>query len=1234
MGLKYRIEFHSIRRILNKGMKHFVLCLLLAVVLAQTKFNNDCETDSIIPKLATGLINLNPLDTYNNGAKKDYYQDLSLAQFSLNDVLGSAFALSGFETSCTSPYYSLVVEEIIFQDQNSRMRIVVDFRNPGDGTVTTWTMVSFTYLVVSRNLNGAYSDIWATVTEVTTPIHDNGEVAIDTVGINYRGDAATAECKVFVDPNVLFDTTSCNAADPVTADGIAGGSIVIHPYIMGFRYDPKMSNTRHLAAGVQSELPANPDDELTQPFVDTAGPNYGPNAVFYNPDTAMTYIKIAFVISRFDSGRVNAANDPYPAGSNMIYSSSYVFAKVETFNSAVALVKGAAAGTYNQNYYHLPDARYAIYGLVQFNIPKGATNPCSTILLNATLNSIDTYTVTSPNTNLVDVYFKAQIFTKNVGQLCQPGNNALLANPVFTVVHKTQTLVPDRHDQQYFQEDPAPAVPLPPHGITNPFVYMVWAAAVNGNTEQITMTMNMPFNGLTPSSPMKFEFGYFDNQPMLTPSGSSDGMVAGAEYDIKLEVNGFVLYHHVFTATGPNAQGDGFGQDVSDNILKGLNLGATDNIADAKVIFSFKRDATRDQHFYFYLKAYQYAAAYDPSTGCCVTSCPPLTGLNVAIDPPSCIYCNTNSGLIYNADAGTCTCKLGYYLEATKTFQCFPCSALYCDECLPSDPSKCTTCVTGAVHNPTSLQCTCGNGYFVNGTTCQQCPYPCANCTGPTGSCLACSDPVNRDPAQNCACINGFFDDGKAACAACSTTCQTCNSSTGCTTCDVNLHRNLTGSVCSCMTGYYEFYHTDQTRTCELCSAECFTCATSPNLCTSCDPKKDRVAGVDEKGRQTCLCMPGFYSAFDGSCIQSNCDADPNCAECEHASKICIKCLSSRKRVLKLPESVCLCQDGYYADANNTCVPCKPGCGVCSSATNCTSCVVLAIPATDGSCNCPEKSYFSVSPNGVRYCDSCGPNCLKCSDSITCLTCMNSYTKTGDNKCVCADRHYVNADGTCLPCASGCEKCKGSASTCTSCIAPLLLQGANCQGTCNNGFTAIGTVCQGCPSGCLKCTQNLICYYCADGFYMFKGKCYDVCPAGTIGDSSSGNWVCAPCNSPCKTCMNHPSFCTSCLNGLGYLQTSAIHQSCVLSCVDGTYPVGGVCQVCDFRCATCLGSATNCISCPANQILYNGGCWAQCPAISMQLVGQSASCSDACPDGYYKVSMTECAPCAIECTKC
>jgi hypothetical protein len=95
-------------------MKVFILCLLVGIAFAQFNFNRTCQNDSLIPLLATGSINLNPLDTYNNGANKDYYQSLSLAQFSAVDVLGYGFSLTGFQTSCTNSYYTLIIDKVAF----------------------------------------------------------------------------------------------------------------------------------------------------------------------------------------------------------------------------------------------------------------------------------------------------------------------------------------------------------------------------------------------------------------------------------------------------------------------------------------------------------------------------------------------------------------------------------------------------------------------------------------------------------------------------------------------------------------------------------------------------------------------------------------------------------------------------------------------------------------------------------------------------------------------------------------------------------------------------------------------------------------------------------------------------------------------------------------------------------------------------------------------------------------
>jgi hypothetical protein len=243
-------------------MKKLLLSiLLLALAVSQTNFRNTCQSDSMLPLLATGSINLNPFDTYNNGANKDYYQDLSTAKFQTVDVLGYAFALSGFQTNCGQSYYTLNIDKVFFENQNTRMKIVVDFRNPSTTStnqgVSKWTQVSFNYLVVSRNFNGLYSTIWASTIEASTlPANINGE--IDSVNPIFTNPSPADQCYVYADPNFIFDP-SCDVAAGWDNENnpVVGGSYVVHAYIMGFKWNSNRSSTSHLSAGVFAVNPAD-----------------------------------------------------------------------------------------------------------------------------------------------------------------------------------------------------------------------------------------------------------------------------------------------------------------------------------------------------------------------------------------------------------------------------------------------------------------------------------------------------------------------------------------------------------------------------------------------------------------------------------------------------------------------------------------------------------------------------------------------------------------------------------------------------------------------------------------------------------------------------------------------------------------------------------------------------------------------------------------------------------------
>jgi hypothetical protein len=93
-------------------MKLTVLILCLLVVgFAQ----NECE-ESRIFGVQTGEIMLNPNELGAAGANKNYFESLERGEFAAGDFLGFAFAIAGFETSCSQDYFSLMVDVVEFQN--------------------------------------------------------------------------------------------------------------------------------------------------------------------------------------------------------------------------------------------------------------------------------------------------------------------------------------------------------------------------------------------------------------------------------------------------------------------------------------------------------------------------------------------------------------------------------------------------------------------------------------------------------------------------------------------------------------------------------------------------------------------------------------------------------------------------------------------------------------------------------------------------------------------------------------------------------------------------------------------------------------------------------------------------------------------------------------------------------------------------------------------------------------
>jgi hypothetical protein len=235
------------------------LALLFLFMLVLGLAQDGCQ-ESRLDKIQTGEIVLNPNDLGTAGSNKNYYESLSRGNFEANEILATAVAIAGFETSCSQTYFSLIVDIVEPQSENTKLKLVIDFTNKAKTSLTAWTKVKLSYLVVSYSRVSATtinegsttksSLIWATSQYVDLATAGVSDTAVLTdpvlLGDAYsRGDG----CGLYYTDSekwrygIRCDRTATGSNSPTVEFDVA-----VHTYIMGFRYTPIAGATNSLLA--------------------------------------------------------------------------------------------------------------------------------------------------------------------------------------------------------------------------------------------------------------------------------------------------------------------------------------------------------------------------------------------------------------------------------------------------------------------------------------------------------------------------------------------------------------------------------------------------------------------------------------------------------------------------------------------------------------------------------------------------------------------------------------------------------------------------------------------------------------------------------------------------------------------------------------------------------------------------------------------------------------------------
>ncbi|CAG9316198.1 unnamed protein product [Blepharisma stoltei] len=670
---------------------------------------------------------------------------------------------------------------------------------------------------------------------------------------------------------------------------------------------------------------------------------------------------------------------------------------------------------------------------------------------------------------------------------------------------------------------------------------------------------------------------------------------------------------------------------------------------------------------------------YSSSTVCsaCAPQCSTCSALTqctqcsdtVHMSPIPACSCPANGAL----QGSTCICNTGYFFSSSTVCSscnsnCATCSTtagncLTCSDATHMSAAPVCTCPSNSVL--TNGACVCPNGFFYStATSCVACAGQCATCSTTNTNCQTCSDPTHMTAAPacscptngvlsgtSCVCNSGYYFSSNTVCAACTTPCAQCSGSA--TTC--------TG----CIDGYYLHGNV-----CLTCQPPCFECSGTSTFCTTCDDSnnminnagtctcKDPNASFNTQSA-TCVCNTGFWNSV-GTCTA--CIAP--CTACSTSGTTCTAC-----------------PNGYYLNGS-TCSLCQAPCVNCvTSATNCLTCEDPTHMSAAPTCSCPSYStlvgnactcnsgYFYSS---TTQCSQCDPHCSTCSTSATtCVACSDSTHMTPApacvcpansslfvSSCVCNQGYYYSSSTVCSACSTNCLTCSTQPTICDTCVdsvhmtsppgcycpANSILSGNSC--VCNNGFYfSSNSLCSVCSSNCATCNTGNACLTCVDTTHMTAApNCQ--CPANSslqgnacvcnAGYYFSDNLTCSPCQGNCKTCSTSATTCTSCTDSVHMGDapicncpgaSTVVQGACV--CNAGYYfSSNTVCSECQDQCATCSGSADNCLAC-VDTTHMTGAPACACPANSA--IVQNAC---VCNTGYFYSSVTQCSACASQCATC
>jgi len=166
-------------------------------------------------------------------------------------------------------------------------------------------------------------------------------------------------------------------------------------------------------------------------------------------------------------------------------------------------------------------------------------------------------------------------------------------------------------------------------------------------------------------------------------------------------------------------------------------------------------------------------------------------------------------------------------------------------------------------------------------------------------------------------------------------------------------------------------------------------------------------------------------------------------------------------------------------------------------------------------CNFPCATCVDNQPSTCTSCiygfiyntnalQNCQVNNTNCNQNMNCTYCALGFVLVVNNT-------QTAINQTCQACNTSCSRCMpNNINMCTGCMNPYYLYNYTCQP---------------CFVGCASCSSKNICIFCAFGYVsVYLADVYDIYNYNIAMN-------CAPCSSPCQSCVGSPITCNTCLKG-------------------------------------------------------------------------------------------------------